>query len=243
MPDIRDLLDEVTTRTPPADPVTAVRRRIRSRARVRHAGTAAGAALVLAAAGTLAAATNDRTPAATVTTPPPTGSWIRLDTSWRRTPRGGVVRAENDHAYDNLVALIAAHTDVFYGFTTTRHGVDTTYTVALSAGVPVNEWRGRVAAATRGSHANLVNCPRTAVHYDEVVGDVLAADWPSGDHLRENSLFDYWGVSYAVNCVVDAQLSAATPAPEDVAYAHARWGADVRVLGTGADGGPATPAP
>jgi hypothetical protein len=232
MPDIRDLLDEVTTRTPPADPVGAVHRRIRSRARARNAGLAAAVALAVTATAAVALGGRDRTAVTPTGDPTPTPVWTKLDTSWRRAPADTVGHRTDDHSYDNLVRLVDAHSDAFFGFTTGGSAIDPSYTVALSADADADAWRRQVTAAVNGRPWHFVHCPRTAVHYDEVAGEVLDATWPSGYRLGGMQQYGFGdGVSYGVPCVVDAQLTSVHATAEDIAYAQRRWGDEVALFG------------
>lgn len=237
MPDIRTLLDDVTSRPPSPDPVGAVHARVRRRAARRRAGAAAATTLAVATAGLVATnvggGAGGLPPAATPSPSQPPGT--KLDTTWRHPNFSGepIAHREGDDTYDKLVALVRAHDDVFLGFDVHHEGdLSNGFTLSYAAGVKPSDWDDDVSDTGAFAWEGEV-CDHPAVHYDAIAGDLLSVDWPSGAELREDSLNGYRGVGYDGGCQVVAELAVTRPSPADVAYARGRWGNDVLVVGRG----------
>jgi hypothetical protein len=70
---------------------------------------------------------------------------------------------------------------------------------------------------------------------DAIAAEVWLTRWPSGDHPREYAYRDvYAAFSLGWPCSVRVEMSGDDVRPEDAAYARARWGDAVRLVGRGA---------
>jgi hypothetical protein len=229
MPDIRALLEDVTTRGPHPDPVGAVHATVRRRARRRTTAVAVGAtAAVAAAALTAAARPFDHAEPATPTPSPSTSPspWTRFDTSWRR-PRIGAGVVQRMETTTRLGLLVDEHPDVFFGFTLR----DESFTIGLSADADPGAWADDVRAVLGDAAWTWRRCPETVSRYDEIATNLLSVDWPSGDALREDRVLGRDGVGAARLCQVEAEMTRAEPAQEDEDYARQRWGGAVALVG------------
>jgi hypothetical protein len=211
VPDLHDLLSEVTERSPHPDPVTAVHRTVRRRAVRRRAGVAAGTTLAVTAAGVAVARPHREAGLRPAATPSVSASPTPTATATWDMARG-----------DRMNALVKAHPDVFVGlFVVEAMGAGTTFHVVFLPGADQQAWRDDVDAAAGGAPWVAESCPGTRAHYDTLAAEIAAFDWPSGQHPAQPPYLD------ASSCHYEVSMPVHKVSPEDVAAARERWGDEV----------------
>lgn len=202
MPDIRTLLDDVTTRVPSPDPVAAVHATVRQRARIRTAfvtSAAIAAVLTVLAATALGSGIRHAEPA--------TQPW-----SWRDYASESDPVPTNDPAFDRAARLVHAHRDVFVGLEWPfEHHYD--FRFVFSADADPAEWTDEIEAAVGDRNWFTTKCDETARELDRIAAEARKDPWPSGTHVRE--------IEYFAPCSVFVVLDRITA--EDRAYARDRW--------------------
>jgi hypothetical protein len=246
---------------------TAARRRAGVAAGATVAVAAAGVAAgrpaqrshrLAAAPTTSAAPTAPTTPTTDASDTPAVPSiWRRWPNPFvYKDPKTGTVRYDGSKAdadaFDALQRLAGQHPDALLGVV--QNGADNAtgwiVSVALAADADPEQWRPAVAAAAGSLPWTFARCGRTAAQYEAVAAQVRAVRWPSGASLREPLYFTgSWEVAQdgqpaGPECGVTAVLDRTEPLDQaDVAYARARWGADVLVHGGKPRPAAGTPSP
>jgi hypothetical protein len=241
MSDVRTLLASAAEggdlRT--ADPVAAVRHRVRRRAARRRATVATGTTCAVAATGAVALATRPdgrttvtasptattttsttatATATATAPTPPPSTEW-RFNSWWKtHKPRDDQER---------LFYYLHQHLDRFgpLGVQGTK-GSPVDVVVGIGSDADEQALRPEIEAAAGSQAWRFFRCAKPLAHYDAVAAEVTATSWPSGTRpIQERPTF----TNQLGQCEVDVRMPYVGQNAADAAYARAHWGSDVVV--------------
>ena len=213
MPDVRTLLDDLTTRVPSPDPVAAVRATVRRRDARRALAVTAAAATVGAVALTTVAVRTETAPP--ITQQPTATATPSLSPTPSPTPS-----ATRSPDVGEFAAFIEVHPEAFQGYSEDPDG---TLVVLFVPGVDVGQWTRELDEASGGVPFRAEHCPETMEHYDKIIMEVNAFRWPSGADVAQEAWLAPGG------CLVEVTLTGDAVAAADKAAARDRWGAEVTV--------------